>query len=222
MAKITGFNYAIVSDEDVRQRLQEQARAIRELLERTGACIVDVGRRLIEVRDSLPNVAAFQAWVKAEFRWSECMAWTYVAAARRLGDVDCLEQFQPFAIYTLCRRNVPAAAIADAVKLAKQGELITGVKARAILKAHDVQPTRRDAGRPRKLPQPADVLATLQGSLDALTAGLDQLVSGMPREDREALAEQFLSLALRLKMVDAGRPVAKNAKPRRRAAVGAA
>src|SRR5690606_6574997 len=70
MATIVGFNYSAIDDPKTRKLARDHARAIRVQLEKTARAIVDIGRRLIEVHDTVGR-ENFQAWLKAEFRWSQ-------------------------------------------------------------------------------------------------------------------------------------------------------
>lgn len=222
MSKLHAFNYAAVQDAKTRRELQEHAGEIKTLVRRTGESIIEIGRRLETVRGLL-DTTTFREWLKAEFEFAPSMAWSYMQAAAKFGDIGCLEKFQPSALVTLARRNVPAAAANEAIKAAKSGQTVTLRKAKEILKRHDVQPTRKDAGQPRLPVKDDSLLPTLERVLETLAGSLDRLA--LSRDQRDELADRFLELALRLRTLGVTAVTDTNrtsGKVRRRAAAGAA
>ena len=112
-------------------------------------------------------------FLETEFGWSPPMGYRFLLVAERMAGVapDVLASFDARGIYTLCRRNVPAAAIAAAVERAQAGEVITAKAAAAIAAAHGAQPVRSDAGKHRR-PLPAkQVRSLLARALDAPEGG---------------------------------------------------
>ncbi len=197
MSKVTGFNYAALKDDALTNRLTTQAREIRGLLSRTGAIVVEIGMRLLEVRETL-NARQFNAWVHAEFQWSQSMAVIYQQAARRFGTAKSLENFQPYAIYQLSRNTVPDEVVTEAVRLAASGTIVTGKRAKELLRKHNVQSTRCDAGKRRK----PTALDELNQALESIAGKLADVAGAWSRSDREALADRFLKLALELRSIE--------------------
>jgi len=198
------FNYDLVKDGAARRKAQAHAKDIRVLLERTAEAVVSIGHKLREVRDSM-TPAMFRAWLEAEFKWTWSVAINYMQAAKVFGDVDCLKQFQPSAVVSLSRKNVPETAIRQALAQARKGEVVTYRVAKKLLDDHGYKPIRKDAGtgvtcnvHGDKLLSAADVGA-LQRSLDTLSAELNGLLARLSHDDREALADRFFRLAMELK-----------------------
>lgn len=127
--------------------VREQADAIQELLSATSRNVVQIGLRLQFVRDRVGR-AHFQPWLKSEFRWSQSVASNYMRAAKAFADADCVERFQPGALFVLARKRCPAAARAEAVRLARRGERVTKAAAVAIVGRHSTA-----AASTRKLPE---------------------------------------------------------------------
>lgn len=203
MATIEGFNYASIEDKRIRKLARDNAGRIHELLKRSAACIVEVGKRLIEMREAMGRTN-FRAWLLAEFRWQDPTASNYMRCAERFGDLDCLDRFQPKALYALARDNVPASFIEETINRARAGETITHRDTVRRLQSSGVTP-QPGIGRPREkvVVQVNDVEA-LTRSIEDLSTTLGRVASTMSREDRETLADRFLELALQLRR---GEPV---------------
>lgn len=229
MAQVS-FQYDVIQDKTARKHAESQAKAIKDLIHRSGEAVVEIGRRLQEVHGAI-TPAMFRAWVEVEFSWTMSTVSNYMQAARVFGDVDCLGQFQPAGIVALARRNVPESVIQEALKLARGGSVITGKVAKRLLDHAGVQPSNPTAGKARK-PETAaaamavaavqvDSAAALRQTLDAFVANMDQLAASMSFDDRNALADRFLQLALQIRAAHAPAAVAPKS-PRKRKVTAAA
>ncbi len=125
------FDYSSLDEETsffVRSRTVE----IKKLAKRATEDIMDIGNYIIEVKDKL-EYGNFYRWLEAEFSWSIRTAARFMSVAQRfnsdiLSEVDLL----PTALYTLAPLSVPEEAVAEAIERARQGEIITEKKAKAI------------------------------------------------------------------------------------------
>lgn len=136
----------------LRKAVREQAAAIQALLAKTAISVVQIGLRLQFVRDRLGR-ERFGPWVKAEFAWSQPTASNYMRAAKTFGELDCIGQFQPTALFILARKKATVAARHEAIRAARQGQRITKAKAQAIVERHTstVGEGRRQIDRLRRL-----------------------------------------------------------------------
>lgn len=174
-----GFNYD-ATEKDVRVFLKDHAKHIHALLEKTSAAIVEIGRRLHEVRKEL-GPSAFQAWLKGEFRWSQPTASNYMQAAEKFGTLECLDQIQPSALICLARGNVDPRAVEETIKLAEAGEVITRKQAvEAIAKFME-----------HRGPAPVDPIERVRSFVRNAWARLEA-------EPRKRLAEELAALAAQL------------------------
>jgi hypothetical protein len=187
-ARIVGFNYEAL-DKQHRKATQEQATAIRELLEKSTKVIVEIGRRLKEVRASI-GPKEFSAWIKAEFRFSQSVASNYMRAVESFGTLDCLEHFQPSAIFDLGRENVPKAAVEQAIAEARSGKMVTRGRAMQIIGA-------KQSGE-QVAPLAKDAIRRLRHSLALMADHVDALLS-LPAEELDVLVDQLLSIATRIR-----------------------
>lgn len=166
----------------VRAVVREQSQSIRSLLAKTSANFIQIGLRLQFIRARLGRVH-FQQWLKAEFEWSQPAASNYMRAAAAFGELDCVDQFQPSALFVLARRKVPASARADAIDIARQGHLVTKALAEEIVQRH--VPTSESG--------PSIVDQIRRAVLKALPK-----LSFRDRHDIEELADELRTLARRL------------------------
>ncbi|MBX3448199.1 MAG: DUF3102 domain-containing protein [Planctomycetaceae bacterium] len=223
MAKVI-FQYDVIADKALRKRAELGAKEIKALIQRTGEAVIEIGRRLTEIRESMP-APVFRAWYEVEFCWNQPTVSNYMQAARVFGDLDCLERFQPSAIVALARKNVPQKVIDEAVGLARGGETVTLSRVKLLLEQAGVQSTNPSAGKHRKPERAAAALAvatvradsaeSLRQTLDSFVANLDQLAAGLTPDDRNAIADRFLQLAMQLKGLDR----TANEKPTRKPSV---
>lgn len=207
--KIVGFNYAALRPQD-RATAQENAAAIKGLVEKTATAVVEIGRRLNEVHDRLGR-KFFTPWLKAEFDWSQAVASNYMQAAKRFGDSDCVAQFQSSAIVDLARRMVPAAAIDEAINAAANGQPITRAVARQIISRHHPERGASLVGR--------ESVTRFRSSLKSLAERVDEIIVSLAREELDELIDQLLDVATQLRSARSAKPVAgvdkKIAQPRR-------
>lgn len=152
-----------------RRQAQQEAGSIRRLLEKTAVNIVQIGLRLQLVRESLGR-EYFQEWLRGEFQWSQSVASNYMRAAVAFSGLDCLEHFQPSALYVLARRKVSPEARNDAIRLAREGELITRRRAEDIVQKHS-----------------GEIVARSGDEIRAVRNGTRRLIQRLRELDRERL-----------------------------------
>jgi Protein of unknown function (DUF3102) len=189
--KIVGFNYEAI-ESSLRRPTQQDATAIRDLTKRTGANIIEIGKRLLDVRQRLGK-AQFGAWLRAELQWPQSTASKYMTAAERFGDIgDCLEQFQPHALFELSYQRVPVAAVERSIAKARSGEPITRRVAQELVSS--IQPI--DTGH---TPLSRDAVRRLRSSLNQMADQIDTIVTAMEPADLDGLVDQLFDVAARLR-----------------------
>lgn len=70
------FDYASL-DVETRIVVQQKTGEIKERMKRTAQDIVEIGQRLIEVKERLGH-GQFGKWLKAEFGWGTTTAWKFM------------------------------------------------------------------------------------------------------------------------------------------------
>ncbi len=129
------FDYGILdagSCNVVKQRTDE----IKVLVHRTAQGVVDIGLKLIEVKDILGH-NHFGPWLDSEFGWGKRQAQRFMNVADQFaGKSDKLSLFAPSALYLLAAPSTPTEAREEAVNLAMNGHNITHSTANDIINTH--------------------------------------------------------------------------------------
>jgi hypothetical protein len=153
------FDYTALTEPD-RQFVADQVGAIRSLVERTAADIIDIGRRLLAVKDRLPY-GQFGDWLAAEFAMTARTAQNFMNVARAFKNETVSDlRIGTKALYMLASPSVPETVREEAIERSEAGEHITPTKARELI---DRRPW--SLRRPPQLALLAD-LAAIQGMAD--------------------------------------------------------
>lgn len=135
------FDYSVLSS-DSRTKVQLRTSEIKFLMRRTAQDIIDIGKKLIEVKAELGH-GNFNDWLKAEFEWSEQTARQFMQVYRWAIDINnqnsVFEQFATSALYLLAAPSTPTQARQQAIKLAYQGEKITYSLAKSIVEQSKIE-----------------------------------------------------------------------------------
>jgi hypothetical protein len=129
--QIALFDYDAL-DAETRNVVQQRTGEIRTLVRRAAQDIIDIGQKLIEVRDKLPY-GQFEEWTKTEFDWTRQTAYRFIQVAERFGSCNNLLQLAPSALYLLAAPSTPEAARQEAIERAEAGETITYSAARELV-----------------------------------------------------------------------------------------
>ena len=182
----TTFDYAALAPAP-RRAATGYAKAIQTHLTSSTKAVIDIGRRLIELREQL-SARQWRAWLSSEFRWTRSVASNYMQVAEKFGDLDVVARFQPSALYALARRYVPARAIADAVGLARSGQTISKAFARQLIRKY-------------KPGSPTPALTNLRRAIARMSRRLDDLAKPTPRGAMAGLAKELEQRARKLRRV---------------------
>ena len=131
--QLSGFNYASL-DAEARIVVQQRTTEIRDLTRRTAQDIIDIGRKLTEVKQRLEH-GQFGAWLQAEFSWTDRTAQRFMQVAEKFGENRHVVEFAPSALYLLAAPSAPDEAREEALRRAEQGEAITHKTARQLVEA---------------------------------------------------------------------------------------
>ncbi len=124
------FNYASL-DVEVSQYVQQRTGEIRSLMKRTAQDIIEIGQRLISVKEKLGH-GCFLDWIEAEFEWSYPTAARFIQVANYFSKNYQIDKFAPSALYLLAAPSTPETARSEAIALAASGEQVTYTTAKAI------------------------------------------------------------------------------------------
>lgn len=127
-----GFDYATL-DAETRSVVQQQTSGIKTLMRRTAQDIINIGQKLIEVKEQLGH-GQFRTWLKAEFDWSVRTAARFMQVATKFKNAKLAHlDIAASALYLLAEPSTPNEAQKEALELAEQGENITYAKAKDIV-----------------------------------------------------------------------------------------
>lgn len=122
-------------DIETRKAVQERTAEIKALVKRAAKDIVDIGSKLIEVKDRLGH-GKFDNWLEVEFGWKRTTAWNFMRVADKFSKFESLDRIAPSALYLLSAPSAPDAARQEALERAEAGESITYSSAREIVEEH--------------------------------------------------------------------------------------
>lgn len=144
------FDYASL-DAETCQLVQQHTGEIRGLMKRTAQGIVEIGQKLIEVKERL-EYGRFGYWLEAEFDWSYETAARFIRVYVQFSSVNLAElSIAPSALYELAAPSTPEAARKEAISRAKSGEAITYTSAKALKQKYAAPPTKP---KPELEPEP--------------------------------------------------------------------
>ena len=181
----TDFDYTVLAP-GPRHLAIRNARAVQTHLVRSTKSVIDMGRRLIAVREQLDN-RQWQAWLRCEFRWSRSVASNYMRVAEKFGGLDVVARFQPSALYALARKYVSPRAIADVVALARAGQTVSKAVARQMIRKYG---TPNSGSRS---------VAELRRRIAKMSRQVGDLAQSTPRRELTQLADELEELAGQLR-----------------------
>lgn len=93
------------------------------LVRQTAQGIIEIGQRLIEVKERLGH-GNFIPWLKSEFNWSLQSAKRFMNVAETFGQNQQIVDFYPSALYALAAPSIPDEAREEALTLAESGLML--------------------------------------------------------------------------------------------------
>lgn len=129
------FDYAAL-DAETRIVVQQKTGEIKERTRRAAQDIIDIGAKLIEVKEKLGH-GKFGNWLSAEFNWSEWTARRFMRVAEtfKTGNLPDLN-FGASALHLLASPSAPDEARQEAIERAGAGEFISHKVAQTIVSTH--------------------------------------------------------------------------------------
>ena len=136
------FNYAEL-DAGTRTLVEQRTIEIRELVKRTAHGVIEIGQKLIEVKELLGH-GNFLAWLEAEFDWAERTARNFMRVAETFKSANFADvAVAPSALYLLAAPSTPEGAKDEVLGYAEAGEEITFSLAKAIVERHRAKNARQ-------------------------------------------------------------------------------
>lgn len=132
-------NLSVLTLTSQQQKLvNELTDEIRYLVRRTAQNIIDIGSKLLEVKEIMGH-GHFVKWLETEFNWSVSTASKMMQASKQFKNVNFTNlNISPSAIYLLAAPSTPDDARAQALSRASEGESISYSIAKELVNCHKV------------------------------------------------------------------------------------
>ena len=139
------FDYGAL-DAESRIIIQQRTGEIKTLAKRLATDIVDIGGKLVEVKDRLGGNGKFTNWLLAELGWSERTAYNFIGVYEKFGTANfAIENVAPSALYLLVAPGTPEPARQAVIEMANQGEKVSHKAAKVIVEmAKEAEPKTLD------------------------------------------------------------------------------
>jgi len=136
--------------------LEALSHDIKALIGQTQASIISIGQKLQQAKALLPY-GAWLPWLAQEFAWSERTAQRAMAAAD-LGRAypALLEEQLPIeasVLYLLSHAETPKTAVAQVIREARRGQVMTSTRAQAIVRRYRPPSAHREGPAPPPAPE---------------------------------------------------------------------
>jgi hypothetical protein len=148
-----GFDYSVL-DNETAEFLKEQTQEISIRAKRAAEDLLEIGRRLWEVKTRLPS-GQFLEWIEVEFSWSHDTAHRFMRVYERFKgeEISQVAKLAPSILYILAAPSTPEEAADEALARVAAGEKVGLAEAKAL----------KEKYRPKdkKRPEPLEVSAQL-------------------------------------------------------------
>jgi hypothetical protein len=134
MDQLQLFEYDQLEQID-RDFIQDRTLEIKSLVKRSAQDIIEIGLKLIEVKERLPH-GMWGQWLDREFGWGQDTAHNFMRVSIKFGNFPNLENFGQSALYLLASPSTPDEAINEAIDRASRGETISHKMAKKIVMDH--------------------------------------------------------------------------------------
>jgi hypothetical protein len=167
------FNYDAVAA-PVAIRAREAAERIRLRLRRSAEDIIEIGRDLIAVKDSLPH-GQFGAWIEAEFGMGAHTARRFMGVAEEFGDkTRIVRDLTPTALYELAAPKTPLEVREEVERMIEAGEVVTKATIEQLRRERDVL-AKGKALAEEEIEQTSSKLSEIEASISsAVSREVDQ------------------------------------------------
>ncbi len=129
------FEYGLL-EAQTRRVVQQRTNEIKTLMRRNSQDIVDIGQKLIEVKQHLGH-GNFRNWLEFEFNWSISAATKFMQVADQFKCVNFTHlNITASTLYLIAAPSTPKEARVEVLERASNGENISYTKAKVIVSQH--------------------------------------------------------------------------------------
>ncbi len=188
------FEYSILEAQTLRV-VQQRTNEIKTLMRRNSQDIIDIGQKLIEVKQHLGH-GNFRNWLEFEFNWSISAATKFMQVAEQFKCVNFTHlNITASTLYLIAAPSTPKGVREEVLERASNGENISYTKVKAIVYQH--RKTKKGAVEPKAaLLKPDDPVNVIEPTPYKATSAISA------QEDfteKDAIAETRSLLSLELK-----------------------
>ncbi|MBW4670211.1 MAG: DUF3102 domain-containing protein [Cyanomargarita calcarea GSE-NOS-MK-12-04C] len=127
---------ACATESEMQMIVQQHTDEIKKLMRRTSQDIINIGQRLIEVKQHLKH-GSFTTWLKSEFNWSLSSATKFMQVAEQFKFVNFTNlNITASVLYLIAAPSISQEARAEVLERAANGENINYTKAKEIVHHH--------------------------------------------------------------------------------------
>lgn len=158
---IAAFDYSQL-DQDVRPKIEQITREIRDLVQQDAFTRCQIGQRLCEVKAALEH-GQWLNWLEAEFPWGDRQARYLMQVAEKFGSqIGTGFRFEAKALRMLAGESVPDEARNEAIAIAESGQTVTTSTAEAIITEYQppLPEPEVETPAPKFTPSNAEPIAT--------------------------------------------------------------
>lgn len=181
------FDYTML-DAETSLFIQKQTGEIRALMKRTAQDIIEIGQKLILVKEKLAH-GKFLDWIAAEFEWSYPTAARFMQVANSFRKTYQIDKFAASALYVLAAPSTPASARSEAIARAEAGEPITYTIAKEIRQKHSSPDNKTKTETVTTLKAVPALLPATESRPKVeivATRPAKEVVSPLPKKEKEA------------------------------------
>ena len=185
------FEYNLL-EAQTRGVVLQRTNEIKALMRRNAKDIIDIGQKLIEVKQHLEH-GSFRNWLKFEFNWSLSTATRFVQVAQQFKCVKLTHlNLTASTLYLIAAPSTPEQVRKEVLERASNGENIGYTKVKAIICQH--RKTKRRAVEPKttslKLDEPINITEpTRYKTTSAISAQEDLTEKEVITEETRSLSE---------------------------------
>lgn len=132
------FDYNAL-DTETRIVVQQRTGEIKALMRTTAQGIIDIGSKLIEVKQKLGH-GNFGNWLKAEFDWTQQTAVNFMRVADKFKNFINLTDIAPSALYLLAAPSTPDEVRDHFIEQSQNGTSVGYTEVKELKQAFDIAP----------------------------------------------------------------------------------
>lgn len=185
------FEYGVL-DTEMRSVIQQRASEIKMLMRRNTQDIIDIGRKLIEVKKHLGH-GNFQNWLKFEFNWSISTATKFMQVAEQFKDVNFNHlNITASTLYMIAAPSTPKEVRVEVLERASNGENISYTEAKKIVSQY--KEIKKEAMKPSSELETATTIKDIPENTTETVMNVENIVINFDNIANTAITEMAINI----------------------------